>query len=306
MTRVAVSIYVDHQDVIQYPIGYIVSRLVWADEVWLFGGDAENARLLNLAVEQSCGPARRGVSIHDIGHKVNSPGDIATARNKAQAFLLENSSCEWSVVLSADTLPTPMATETIARLIDQGVDEPHHVPTHMMELYCDVGSSAYGCTLVPRAHRGQWASDGSYFASGRDLDTSVPECLHLGYAGTDQVGRHLAQHARTWSSDGGRIRHELYQRDRDGFVRETLLDMREKRVTCGAMPHRHVRGLIFFDEPEFWNPDRFAGAAALELGYRDSAEHMSREYARAIDAMGLRNDMNFVRRIADQVGRQSP
>lgn len=305
MTRAAVSIYVDHQEVIQYPVGYVASQLHWADEVWFFCGDAENVRLVEAQIEQWRTPRHR-IFVHDIGHKVVTPGDIATARNKSHEFLLEHSSCEWFVVLSADTLPTPMAVETMARLMDKLVEEPHHVPTHMMELYCDVGSSAYGCTLVPRWHRGQWASDGSYFASGRDLDTTVPECLHLGYAGTDQVGRHLAQHARTWSSDGGRLRRELYERDREAFVRETLLDIREKRVTCGAMPHAHVRGLIFFDEPEFWNPDRFADAAALELRYRDSAEHLSREYSRAIDAMGLREDMNFVRRIADQVGRQSP
>lgn len=297
---IAVSIYADHQETIQYPIGYIYSQLVWADEVWLFGGDETSTRL----IEQGCAPLRSGSSIHNIDHKIVLPSDIASARNATQQFVLDRSECDWLVILSADTLPTPAAVDTIHRLITQRHFDPLHVPTHMVELYCDVGSSPYGCTLFHRNRAGRWDGDGSYFVgmvSG--FDTTVPECLHLGYLGTDAVGRHIAQHALTWQSDVAIRRRELYTNNRREFVKETLLDIREKRVTAGAQPQRHISRLVFLDDLEFWEPRRFDGVPEHDLCHRVNAEYLSREYMKAIEAMGLSEDLQFVRSVANEIGR---
>lgn len=301
---IAVAIYADHQETIQYPVGYIASQLDWADEVWLFGGDEISTHLLEITVPQHLRWPSRPLVAHNIRHKVSLPEDIAIARNKTQLHLREHSTCDWFVILSADTLPTSAAVETIRYLIDLRIDAPRHIPTHMLELYCDVGSSPYGCTIFHRDYANDWTGDGSYFlGSAGGEDTKIPTCLHLGYLSTDAVGRHLAQHARTWNSPEGARRFDLYQNDRREFVRQTLLDIRERRVTAGAQPQKYISRLIFVDEPEFWLPARFEGVPGHDLCHRDNAEYLSREYAKAIDALGLRDDLEFVRSIANEIGR---
>lgn len=288
---IAVSIYADHQETIQYPIEYIVSQLAWAEEIWLFGGDDTSTKLL--------GP--NAINIHQ---KVLTPSDIAFARNLVQGVLREKSNADWFVMLSADTLPTPAAFETMQELIYRRIKIPTHVPTHMVELYCDVGSSPYGCTLIPRSYAGDWDADGSYFkGSAGGPDTRIPDCLHLGYLGTDAVGRHIAQHAKTWSSPKAVLRYRLYQENRREFVRETLLDIRERRVTAGAQPNKYISRLVFLDEPEFWSPARFESVPAHDLTHRVNAEYLSKEYLKAIDALGLRDDLEFVRSVANEIGR---
>lgn len=293
MKTMAVCIYADNQETIQYPVEYIVKQLAWEQDVdvWLFGGDEISTRLL--------GPD--AINIHQ---KVRSPGDIAVARNLIQGAVRDLSNADWFVMLSADTLPTEAAFDTMRELIAQRIGVPTHIPTHMVELYCDVGSSPYGCTLIPRAYDGEWDADGSYFkGSAGGPDTHTPGCLHLGYLGTDAVGRHLAQHAKTWNSPNAVLRHQLYQSDRRAFVREILLDIRERRVTAGAQPNQFISRLIFLDEPEFWLPTRFEGVPAHDLTHRTNAAGLSREYEKAIDALGLREDLEFVRSIANEIGR---
>ena len=300
MPRIAVIIYVDHQETIQYPVGYIVSQLGWASEVWLFGGDETSTGLIS----QACGP-RHGCAIaRNINHKIVEPQDIAIGRNKTQKFVLEHSNCDWFVVLSADTLPTPRAVDRIMGLIGENITAERHISTHMVELYCDVGCSAWGCTLLPRsfAHN-QWTADGSFFVNtGGGGYTMPPECLHLGYIGTDQVGRHITQHASTWVGNGHE-RHQLYRRDRAGFVKRILSEIREKLGAVGAPAQRNVNQLTFIDEPEFWNPARFAGVDPGELPHRVNAEYLAGEYMKAVDGLGLRDDLNFVKSIANQIGR---
>lgn len=291
--NMAVCIYADNQEAIQYPVEYIVKQLSRERdvEVWLFGGDAISTQLL-------------GPDAVNICQKVRTPSDIATARNLVQGVVREMSSADWFVMLSADTLPTEAAFETMRELISKQIEIPTHIPTHMVELYCDVGSSPYGCTLIPRAYKGEWDADGSYFkGSAGGPDTHAPGCLHLGYLGTDAVGRHLAQHAKTWGSEKAVLRHQLYQSDRRAFVRETLLDVRERRVTAGAQPNQFISRLIFLDEPEFWSFERFVGIPAHDLTHRDNAAELSKEYLKAIDALGLREDLEFVRSVANEIGR---
>lgn len=300
-TTIAVSIYVDHQEVIGYPVNYIVRNLAWADEVWLFGGDKTSTRLL----ADTCLGIRDNVSVHNIEHKVALPDDIAIARNKTETYLREHSKCDWFVTLSADTLPTSAAVERMIGLAEfHKIVDPRHVPTHCAELYCDVGSSPFGCTFFPRTFVSKWDGDGSYHVgSGGGQHTAVPQCLHLGYIGTDAVGKHMAQHAITWNAPHATKRYELYQRDRRAFVRDTLLDIRERRTTAGAHPQRYIESLIFVDEPEFWLPKRFEGVPGHDLTHRVNAEYLSQEYGKAIDALGLRSDLEFVRSVANEIGR---
>lgn len=296
MPSIAVSIFIDHQEVIQYPIGYIYQNLCWADEVWIHCGDDVTARL----VSEACGELRPGTRIEVMHMKIAQPGDIAACRNASLRMLRQLSRCDWYVFLSADTLPTDAAArEIVAHAEANAWQRPVNIPTHMLVMYVDVGSSSWGCTLLPSGFAGEWAEDGSYFKED-DRDISPPLCLHLGYLGTDAVGRHMIQHAKTWNSPAGAARAQLYLTDRAAFVRDTLLDIREKRSTSGAHPSWLISGLWFVDEPEFWRRERFHP----QCTYAGVAEHLAAEYRRAVAALGVQDDMLFVKGIADGIGRE--
>lgn len=139
MPKIAISIYVDHQEVIGYPVGYICSKLGWADEVWVHAGDATSHAL----VIQECSKYSN-VRTHNINHKVYEfEGTIASGRDKCVEFLRANSSCDWFVVLSADTLPTALGVQEIIRCCERNITIPQSVSTHMAAMYSCAGYSRW-------------------------------------------------------------------------------------------------------------------------------------------------------------------
>ncbi len=292
--RIAVSIYVDHQDVIMYPLEYICSRLSWAEEVWIHAGDDVTHALVKMGCEKFT-----NVHFHVVNHKIVEPQDIAIGRTKCFEWLRNNTTCDWFVALSADTLPTDMGAVYIVNLCDANPRDPISISTHMICLYVDAGWSHWGCTVFHRSFVQEWAEDGSYFKNSAGMEgTRLAMCIHLGYLGTDALGRHLTQHTKTWRSDNTGPVNDYNIRSRNEFIERRLLDIRENRPMAGHSGSPHISGLIFFDEPEF-----FATDATGQLPYREVATHLSEEYKRAVTHLGLTDDMNNVRNIANRIGR---
>lgn len=300
MPRIAISIYIDNHEVVQYPIEYICSRLAWADEIWIHAGDDVTYPLVKASCEKF-----PNVRFHVVHHKVREPKDIAIGRTKCFDWLRHNTTCDWLVALSADTLPTDAAKDYIIDRCNNDMRTPESVSTHMSALYLDAGWSYWGCTVFHRSYVQDWAEDGSYFKDGGGQGgTRLALCIHLGYISTDALGRHLLQHSKTWNHNVN-VQHALEYKNltRDQFIEQRLIDMRDKRMMSGHTASRFIPRILFVDEPEFWAADTTG-----ELPYREVGKMLSDEYVRAIQAMGLREDLDNVRSIANRIGRdrQSP
>lgn len=293
MPKIAVSIFVDNQEVIGYPVGYVCSRLGWADEIWVHAGDAVSHAL----VSEECGKYSN-VKTHIIDYKVREfEGTIAWARNKCLDFLRENSSCDWFVVLSADTLPTPLGAEEIAKCCDRNIVIPASISTHMAAMYSCAGYSRWGCTVMPRSCQMKFGNDGSYLEGvGNDSATPLAMCVHLGYLSADMMGRHHTQHRKLWVNGTNDNCVSQYQGDRGNFIAERLIDIRDRRLMTGSQTDRRESRLVLIDEPDFMKVDS-------RYPWRGLGESLSQEYMLAIDAMGLKNEMQYVRSIADAIGR---
>lgn len=305
MQRIAISIYIDNHETIQYPIEYICSRLAWADEIWIHAGDDVTHALVKASCEKFS-----NVHFHLVNHKIDEPKDIAIGRTKCFDWLRNNTTCEWFIALSADTLPTDLARDYIfdrasgSPTFALAGPGPESISTHLACLYVDAGWSYWGCMMFHRSYIEEWASDGSYFKDQAGAQgTRLSMCIHLGYLGTDALGKHLIQHTKTWRKSGDYVYSVDHANDyrnlpRDQFIERKLYNIRQKQSLSGHNANPFIPNLIFVDEPEFWAVDTTG-----QLPHREVGKQLSDEYVRAIQHFGLQEDLNNVRAIANRMGR---
>src|ERR1022692_280982 len=91
---IAVFIYVDNQEVINYPVDFIISNLDFADKIMLFGGDEISTDYLKTLQKDN---------VENIDFKIKIPEDIAEAQNICIEKIKGYFDPDVIIILQADT-----------------------------------------------------------------------------------------------------------------------------------------------------------------------------------------------------------
>lgn len=236
--RIDAAMYLDHNEVIGYPVEYVMRSLVFADRVHLFASDDTNLRALVLAAE---GVGVRFVTHPVLGFHIKTPGDISRMMNHA-VTVAKNDTWDFLVLAQADTLATSESCKAV-----EWFAKPANL-ARALHLDCEIGmlhhysGGGWGHTIVGHTWEGHFHGDGSgKEASGADIPRLHLENRHdfgylglvnleIGSLGVDYYYRHIRQHVQTWNEDwllGARVRtYDAGQRDE--FIKMSLRDLRTR------------------------------------------------------------------------------
>jgi len=229
--------YLDWQDVIQYPIEYVMRSIAFAEHLHLFASDAANLQALSVAAHR----VGKVVTLHsELGFHIASPGDIPRMMNHAVAATRDD--CDFLVLVQADTLATPESCRAVEWFAQKAN------LARALHLNCEIGmmhhysGGGWGHSIVGHDWGGRFEGDGI----GKNADDSHVAnlceenrhdfgylglvCLEIGSLGVDYYYRHIRQHVQTWNEDwllGARVR-TYGSGHRDDFIRMSLLDLRKR------------------------------------------------------------------------------
>jgi len=206
--KIAYATYVDHQAEIQYPIGFLKSKI---PHLLVYASDDENRRvLLTQATEAKV-----------IGIKINSPGDIATAQNACISDLFANTDADYVIWNQADIFITDRGHQIIKDFcVPENLENTQALGLLHIKLFHYAGFTYYGVNIIGKKawERIKFTGDGAYLGSGgADYCSKEHSSVDIGYLSIDQVRRHLSKHKQTWVSNDNV--HELPTRE---FVTEFL------------------------------------------------------------------------------------
>lgn len=215
---VGAYMYLDHQEVIDYPIAEVVdSVLLGVDEVVLAAAtDAQR----DLALATGAKFHRSYVS----DKRIRTPGDISESMNLcvAQARAAGHT---WCLLVQADTAATPTSLDVCAAWVRNDT-RSLHLSVWNAKLSMDFGDG-WGHTLVNTAQPPTFYGDG---LGAIGPDPNKPRCLSLGYLSLAQFRRHILQHDKTWPNDWLARWYIEADEDPRKFIREQIELMKPYRA----------------------------------------------------------------------------
>lgn len=231
--RVVAFMYIDHQDVIGYPVGFCTKDLAPFEALYWLCGDERTAQLLEPVKRTH--PLSERITLAVLGHRIRSVADIPAAQNMAADWVRQHDQADFLLLVHADTWVRPAAARAVKEQTDFLITSlPDRrvvtaVPCRRITLFHEAPRSVYGVTLLGRDTTARFIEDGSYTdqqfhghqmcAWPAALDAV---CVEVGYWSVDQYGRHKIQHATTWGAEADQRLAEAYQRDREEFIRMAL------------------------------------------------------------------------------------
>jgi hypothetical protein len=208
----ACNIYVDNQEVINYPVSYIMRNLNFVDQFILFGGDDVSYNIL----KDTLGNMPK-VEIINIDKKVKSPSDIAEAQNKCLNHTFNFYKPEYLLSLQADILFTAEGIQQIHDYIVNPITTHTYFRIEHVKLYIKCGYTHLGAVLLNRDCKERFTEDGAYM-SGTSTMYPKTACLDIGYLSSEIWAKKLRQHGKTWNSQSALVDAEKYFKDKRSFI----------------------------------------------------------------------------------------
>jgi hypothetical protein len=225
--------YVDHQQVIGYPVGFSTRSLDICERIYWLCGDDVSARLL--MAHRDAHPLAERIEIDVLGLRVATPGDIAAAQNAAVDEVRRRSDPDFVLLVHADTwVPHGAALAICARASASATDTCVSFPARRITMFHAAAWSPWGVTLIGLDSRARFIEDGSY-TDQQLAQTTYPQCppprgehvVEVGYWSLEQYGRHKQQHEVTWPEPANVELARLFREDRDLFVERALVRLRD-------------------------------------------------------------------------------
>lgn len=261
MIDLAIGTYVDNQDAVKYPVGYLTT--LWKDfaSLFWFTSDDENAAILEQVRLNH--PLGDRIKIKVVGQKIRVPDDLMLAYPKCIGQL-RLSGCKFIALQEADLA-----------LTDDGVDCLRSSPDSLgcfslaamqNKLFCETWHNPVGCVVLP-ANAGYEcgpASDWDIRVNGDKIrPIEGPHgsrmMLDLGYASPDAFYRKMLNHSKIWPDTIKLATARAFERSR----REGILAMAE--IAKGEV----------------------AGGILKPVAYEG-------QYRQMIDGMGLKEDYDLI------------
>lgn len=227
---IVAATYVDHQDVINYPIAWCVRDLPkFCDAVYVFASDEMNASILR---EQIKTP---GVEVRVLGHKIRTPDDTPKGENKAKRLLFEEGA-QHVLFFHADIWVTEAGIPRVRELQARGIDYGGVLRIERPTLYMVNHPSVYGAvvfgrdclsTFDEREDGGPMVYD-SKFSIDFGYQEGPLQAVEIGYYNIDMYGKHKTRHIITYNQQPWDIRLvNLYNKNRREFARACLRRIRD-------------------------------------------------------------------------------
>ena len=230
----AAYIYVDHQDVIGFPLREVSESVRHGvDHLILVASTPEQLELARADVD-----AVDDAIVSDI--RIVEPGDIP----RTMTFCVEDSrkrGHDFCLLVQADTAATSASLAAVRKWMHDWPTQPVHLAARIGKLSLNYGSG-WGHTLVPAQGFVRFHGDG--LGEGcKDPSEWVnqPEawCLEIGYLSVPQFARHNRQHAKTWAS-GWWLPEWVELAERN--PRQLLVEQYGKRLAA-SLPLQHILGV---------------------------------------------------------------
>ena len=196
----ACNIYVDNQEVISYPVSYIMRNLNFVDQFMVYGGDDISYNIL----KDTLGNTPK-VQIINIDNKIKDPQDIAAAQNKCLEYTFNLLKPDFILSLQADILFSIEGIRQIHEYISNPTTSSLCFKIQHVKLYIKCGISHYGAVLLNRDCKERFEQDGAYLSADPHKNENYKyhdniACLDIGYLSPQIWAKKLRQHAKTWGS----------------------------------------------------------------------------------------------------------
>lgn len=220
--RLVACIYIDHQDVMKYPIEYVLGTLDWVDAIYLYGsGEQDTAFFEKL---KNTHPIGDKFVVKNMHLRLNDDPNVwPYATNRMIELTLVADPCDFLLVAGGDTLATELSISACVNFCARGnLDEAFHLHTEDASLYMKRGGGD-GHSIIGRHFPGRIGINRNFHLGHRE---KVLHCLHIGYLSLELCANHLRQASRTWKSDQAKEIVRIYDSgDKKTFIRR-VLDMR--------------------------------------------------------------------------------
>lgn len=203
--KIAYATYIDNQEVIGYPIRFILSE---HPQIKVFCSDDHEKEILK----------QEGIDAEPIWIKIHSPEDIAHAQNHCLNLLFSQDN-DYVVWVQADMYMTPEVANIVKRVCVPGNESAvYGVTVRHLRLFHISTINNWGVTIVGKNCPDRFYSDGAHVGSAGNPAIGGPDAvIDIGYLSITQYSNHLRQHAKTWSSDN----HNYLLPDEE-FVRDVI------------------------------------------------------------------------------------
>lgn len=238
--RLVACIYLDHQEVMNYPLGYVLESLDWVDAIYLYGSDDGNTAFLeDLKLKHRMGPK---LVVQNMNLRMaDDPSVWPYATNRMIDLTIASDPFDFLVVAGCDTLATDESIEMCLEFCrPDNREDALHLHTTDATLYMQRGGGN-GHSILGRCFTGRIGVR-RHFERGIQLENTdrtryVFRCIHIGYLGLELCANHLRQAARTWNDANNKNLADLYDSgDIESFVRGTVA----RRVPRGWPPIEEV------------------------------------------------------------------
>ena len=196
----ACNIYVDNQQVIEYPVSYIMRNLTFVDQFMVYGGDDISYNILKDTLSNT-----PKVQIINIDKKIKNPQDIAAAQNKCLENTFNMLKPDFILSLQADILFSIEGIRQIHEYISNPTASSLCFKIQHVKLYIKCGISHFGAVLLNRDCKERFVQDGAYLSADPHNNENYKHhdniaCHDIGYLSPQIWAKKLKQHAKTWGS----------------------------------------------------------------------------------------------------------
>ncbi len=198
--KLSVSIYVDNQAEIGYPVSWLVPRFPESvEKIYIFASDDSNLRAVLAGIDDP-----RVVS-EPIGIWIRKPNDIARAQNECLRRV-DRKSYDAHLICQADIWPLPIAYERLESLPPSGRIHPRTLTVEHVRLHAKTHQTLFGITAVfpdtpsDESQFDDKDGDGAFPRGMSYWSDGVALAIDIGWHSVSMIARHLRVHARTWSS----------------------------------------------------------------------------------------------------------
>lgn len=218
--QLSVSIYVDNQAEIGYPVAWLVERFpASVKRIYIFASDDSNLSAVLHGVSDP-----RVVS-EPIGVHIREPVDIAKAQNECLRRV-DRENFDAHLLVQADIWLLPATYAHIETLLPCPKGAPQIFSVQHVRLHASTYSAPYGATVlfpdtpIEQSTWDEHTSDGAYpkgyTTHGIPNDSSL--ALDIGWHCAEAIVRHLRVHARTWNSNEQADLVRLYDTNKHEFM----------------------------------------------------------------------------------------
>ena len=212
----ACNVYVDNQEIIEYPISYILKNLDFVDKFLLFGGDDTSTNILRDVTANIYNK-----EIINIKKKILLPNDISIAQNLCLDYTFNNVKPDFLISLQADILFNEEGIRQIKSFMKNPIYPFKYFNIEHVKMFIKCGRTNFGAVLMRGDCREKFVGDGAYLAkSGGHNDNKLIECFDIGYLSPEIWAKKLRRHGITWNSPKALDQAERCFKQRNNFIKE--------------------------------------------------------------------------------------